>query len=115
MIALLLGRKDGMTFMRSNCMIACEVSRRVVILREEKKCWVRRTFAVFGLLCFAIFACVAMLPNGRQASDIHTVQASTLDLVGDTATGGYVLVGLVCFALGIAFALFCIWIKGRKK
>lgn len=96
---------------------AREVAHRMAVLREKHRHRLRRTLMVAGVLCFALLACVTALPGLGQAEPVRTPQGSALEVAAAPATGGYVLVGVLCFVLGIAFVLVCLWIRdrGRKK
>jgi hypothetical protein len=96
--------------------ITCEVLRRMAVLREEKKHRMRRALTLAGTLCFALLACLTALPNMQQMNELQGEHISSLTVAANGNVGGYVLVGVAAFALGVAVALLALkWKKNKDN
>lgn len=97
--------------MQKNEQRVAAVKRRVVqIERQRKRRRARLYKAGAGAACFLlIVALAAVMPEvAAAAGEDYAHYAMAASIFGDGASLGYVVVGAVAFALGVAFALFCI-------
>ena len=75
----------------------------------------RKTGLLSGVSCMLIAlltATVVLLPDKGAEAPLGTVYGSFLLSL---EAGGYVLVGVLAFALGTAFTLLCIQLRKQKK
>ncbi|MDL2238293.1 hypothetical protein LJC56_10810 [Christensenellaceae bacterium OttesenSCG-928-K19] len=100
---------------RSTHEITCEVLRRMAVLRTQRKSRLRRSLILAGTACFALLACMAALPNVQRVGELQGTQTSSLTVAVDSSAGGYVLVGVAMFALGVVVALLALKWKKHKK
>ena len=97
--------------MRNSTEMADEVWRRIDAM--EAKTSLRKSVAVIICCLVAVvgFVCLAVLNDGLTEID-HTVASAHLPLAFEEV-GGYILIGVVCFALGIVVTLLCL--RARKR
>lgn len=104
---------------RSNAQLAAAVRQRAGQLRARRARRWKRALASAAVVCFVAMCTFAVLGGqGTKAGEPHPTraQAAATELMGSPAAGGYILVGVVCFALGIALALACArWAKRRRQ
>ena len=91
--------------------IAERALRRAKIIKKERASGKRKIYAIA-----AVAACLALVVGLSFA--IPTLIMDTVDygemvahgamLFGEAAIGGYVLIGIIGFALGAAVTLFCV-------
>ena len=91
-----------------------EARRRALLIRERRG---RRTGLVFSVcaacaclalivalsFCFPLVAPDDATPSGGQAG--------TATMLSESAVGGYVLIGVICFVLGAIFTLLCLKVR----
>ena len=104
--------------MRDNKELAEAVMRRAAEIRLEKTKRRNRVYTVFAAAtCIALVAGLSIgvssiLPGAYTASAPPEPYSGTL-IVGSEA-GGYVIVAIAAFALGICFTLLCLKLMVRK-
>lgn len=105
---------------RSNAELAAAVHKRAGEIRRGRARWRRiglsaASVAVFSSVCLA----TVKGNQGIRPDAFPPARGSMAELAGGGSVGGYVLVGLVCFSLGIVLALLSIRAKdglaGAKK
>jgi len=100
--------------MRSNKEIAAEALRRAAENRRlngEKK---QRVYILSSIAaCLAVIIGLSFCLPSVAGVVSETPSAASATLLAGAGTGGYVLMGIIGFALGAAVTLFCV--KTRKK
>lgn len=97
--------------MRSNGEFAAEAQRRAAVLKRKGRARRVAYAAAFACLAFAAYFAV---PSGlMNLAESLPVQGSVTILDGAVA-GGYVLVSVAAFALGVATAVLCLKLKKKE-
>jgi cobalamin biosynthesis protein CobD/CbiB len=105
--------------MRTDRELAQEVLRRTETLRREKQ---KRSGRLYGILAATVcvvvvvglsFALSAVMPNDVPVPGWQGAVSATL-LLG-AAAGGYALIGVIGFTLGVAVTLLCLWLRNRER
>jgi len=102
--------------MRSNKEIAAQARRRSAILREKKQKMKRRIYAVSAVAVCLVLIVGLSFAIPTIVTDSSAVEAQGMHsaaILADAAAGGYILIGVVGFALGAAVTIFCV--KGLNK
>jgi H+/Cl- antiporter ClcA len=95
---------------RTNKEIAAEALRRAVIIREKRtSAWKNVLGAFYIVVCFVLITGISVIlpsiiPDHETAPSQN---ANYGTLFSDGEIGGYLLIGLVSFVLGIAVTLYC--------
>lgn len=100
--------------MQKNEQRVAAVKRRVAqIERQRKRRRIRLYKAGAGAACLLLIAALAaVMPEvAAAAGDDYAHYAMAASIFGEGSSLGYVVVGAVAFALGVAFALFCIRVR----
>ena len=98
--------------MKSDTQAANEVRKRLV---ERRIAQVKRRLVMLSLLCLCLPAGLWLALQGEKPSVLPRPAAlGNMTSAYGADAGGYVLVGIICFVLGIAVAAICIK-KGGKK
>lgn len=101
--------------MRSDKVISEDVLLRAKNLKLKKE---RITIAVNSLsviiICGVLFMVSLGMPQENIVTKVHTESAyASLVYMGDQ-TGGYVLVGIGAFILGVIITLLCLHLKNKN-
>ena len=88
--------------------------RAAVIKARRKRMRDRLITAVLITACLSLALCIAVLPGRYDGTGPPPAQAVVSMFDGSTV-GGYVLVGVIAFALGCAVTLVCLKAKERRK
>ncbi|MGD9560261.1 MAG: hypothetical protein AB7V55_06630 [Oscillospiraceae bacterium] len=101
---------------RSNAQLAAAVQKRAGLLREKRTRRWKQTLASAVGVCFAAVCLFALRTGpGAEAGVSIPAGAGATELMGSPAVGGYVLVGVLFFALGIGFALVCAQVVEKRR
>jgi len=112
-LSIILAVAGRRTMMWSNKEIAAEALRRATVIKERRKR--RRELLITGVLisaCLSLFVCLSLIP-GQYGGAGPTAQAAVTIFDGETA-GGYVLAGVIGFALG-GLAMFICLRRAKKS
>ncbi len=83
-------------------------SERVTLRRKRRSC--QRLGGICGALLAVLVLGITVMPGKNSATSVSSVYGSFLL---SREAGGYVLIALIAFALGIAVTLLCL--NHRKK
>ena len=98
--------------MRNSAEMATEVWRCVDAIEAKTSLRKRVTAIICCLIAVAGFVCLAA--QQEELTAIDRASASARSPLAFQAVGGYVLLGLVCFALGIVVTLLCLRVRKRN-
>ena len=89
-----------------------ELVARGTLIRQRRERRVTRTLASLSLTCGALLVTCIMLLIPKSPADAPMEAYGAFLLPGEA--GGYVLAGVIAFALGVAFAVICVKRGGNK-
>ena len=98
--------------MRNSAEIATEVWRRVDVV--EAKASLRKLVTAIICCMIAVAGFVCLAAQQEELTGIDRASASARPPLAFQAVGGYVLIGVVCFALGIVVTLLCLRVRKRN-
>lgn len=90
-----------------------EVTNRMVVLRRKSRNRLNRILLSFGMLCFITLVTVTAAPDVFEVTRLKPIQVSSLTVAAGSSAGGYVLVGVLAFVLGVIATMVCL--KWNKK
>lgn len=94
------------------------VEEQMIEINRRRKCYEYRrknivTVIVGAVLFVALVSVIALAPTVSKSIERNTVTVLG-STIFDEKVGGYVLVALIAFALGICVSLWCIRTKEQK-
>ncbi len=93
-----------------------EVLYRAAALRAVREKRATRILAMLsGAACLVFVVALSLLLSHASPAEQTSLAAPyNAGLSSDAAWGGYALIGVVAFALGVVFTLFCVKRRDRK-
>ena len=99
--------------MQNSIEMAAEVWRRIDAIKAKTLLRKRVAACMCCLFAIAWYVCLAVQFEGL--ADIDRAVASVRPSLAFEAIGGYVLIGVMCFASGIAVTLLCLRVRKRNE
>ena len=95
------------------------VKRRAAQIQQQKRQRRNRIAALFSMAaCLAVIAGTAAAMPGiaeKLAAGNYAGYETAASIFGGSAAAGYIIVGLLAFALGVCVTILCFWLRAFQK